>query len=83
MCCDAERQIKYEEKSGKKRNEGMVKKASNSHSAVLEYPTFIKLVKNLPPNDRNECSLPVHKSPPVVHMFSQINPIQAPTLILR
>jgi hypothetical protein len=49
VCCDTERQIKYEEKKGKKRNEGMVKKVSNSHGAVLENPTFIQLVKNLPP----------------------------------
>ena len=61
----------------------MVKKVSNSHGAVLENPTFIKLVKNLSPCDRTECSLAVHKNPPVVHMCSQINPIQAPTLILR
>ena len=84
LCCDAERQIKYEEKTGKKkRNEGMSKKVSNSHGAILENPTFIQLVKNLPPYDRTECFLPVHKSLPLVQMLSQIHPIQAPTLILR
>jgi hypothetical protein len=46
---DAERQIKYEEKNGTKGNEGMVKEVNNSHGAVLENPTFIQLLKNLPP----------------------------------
>lgn len=61
----------------------MSKKVSNSHGAILENPTFIQLVKNLPPYDRTECFLPVHKSLPLVQMLSQIHPIQAPTLILR
>ena len=61
----------------------MVKKVSNSHGAVLENPTCIQLVKNLPPMMEAKCPLPVHNSPPMVHMSSQINPIQAPTLILR
>jgi hypothetical protein len=38
----------------KKGNEVMVKEVSNGRGAVLENPTFIKLIKNLSPNDQAE-----------------------------